>query len=159
MMTDLIEALQERISALQDEKEELEDSLSRVEAKLEAYEDLLSEELGEESPAPVRKKKRPGRPKGSRSKKKASGKKKSPAKPAKKAPSYAQADELWEQARSSLPAGVNGTTPEEQERARQRFRPAPRPQVHYGVKAGKPEDVMEDAGKKRSNANISVEDD
>jgi len=142
MMTDLIAALRERISALQDEKEELEDALSRIEAKLEVCEDLLSDELEGSSPPPAPKKKRPGRPKGSGSKKKAAAKKKAASKSVKSTPSYAQEDELWKQAISSLPAGFAGTTPEEAERARQRFQPVPRPQPRYGVKSGKPEDVF-----------------
>ncbi len=151
-MTNLEEALRDKISALDDEKEELEDALNRIVIKLETYEELLAEETGEEAPAPAPVKKRGrGRPKGSK------GKKTSANKVAKA--SNAPKDELWEQAENSLPEGQSGSTAEEQKKAIRRFNPVPRTPPNYGVKAGKPEDVLGDQKKNKSNVNISVEDD
>lgn len=156
-MSDLVTALQDRISALEDEREELEDALSRIDAKLEAYRDLLAEEQGEEVAPPKRK---PGRPKGSKNKKTATSRKRT-TKKATKSSAHAVEDDLWKEATASLPEGASATTPEEQERAQKRFNPAPRPQPKYGVKAGKPEDVMGtgDAPNNKANVSISVEDD
>ena len=145
-MTNLEEALRDKISALDDEKEELEDALNRIVIKLETYEELLAEETGEEAPAPVKKRGR-GRPRGSKGKKTSA-----------KA-SNAPKDELWEQAEGSLPEGSSGSTAEEQKKAIRRFNPVPRTPPNYGVKAGKPEDVLGDQKKNKSNVNISVEDD
>lgn len=155
-MSDLVTALQDRISALEDEREELEDSLSRIDAKLEAYRDLLAEEQGEEVTPPKRK---PGRPKGSKNKK--TTPRKRATKKTTKSSAHAVEDDLWKEATASLPGGASATTPEEQERAQKRFNPAPRPQPKYGVKAGKPEDVMGtgDAPDNKANVSITVEDD
>jgi len=149
-MTNLEEALRDKISALDDEKEELEDALNRIVIKLETYEELLAEETGEEAPAPAKKRGR-GRPKGSKGKKTLATK--SPKN------SNAPKDELWEQAENSLPEGQSGSTAEEQKKAIRRFNPVPRTPPNYGVKAGKPEDVLGDQKKNKSNVNISVEDD
>ncbi len=148
-MTDLATALRDKISALDDEKEELEDALNRIIIKLETYEELLAEETGEDAPAPAKKRGR-GRPKGSKGKKN-SGKKETKA-------SNAPRDELWEQAEGSLPEGSSGSTAEDQKKAIRRFNPVPRTPPNYGVKAGKPEDVLGDQKDKKSNVNISVED-
>jgi hypothetical protein len=149
-MNDLTLALRSKISALQDEKEELEDALNRIVIKLETYEELLVEEEGGKraaSPSPA--KKRRGRPKGSKNKRVPSKVSKDTAAPE---------DPVWEEAKASLPGGMDPTSPEEQEKAVRRFRPTPRPVENYGVKAGRPEDVMGEQGKKKSNVNIAVED-
>ncbi|KKK96741.1 hypothetical protein LCGC14_2659730 [marine sediment metagenome] len=149
-MTDLVEVLRDKISALDDEKEELEDALSRIIIKMETYEELLAEETGDEAPAPAKKRAR-GRPRGSKNRK-------TPAKKASK-DTNAPKDALWEQAEGSLPEGQSGSTIEDQQKAIRRFNPTPRTPPNYGVKAGKPEDVLGDQNHKKSNVNISVEDD
>ena len=148
-MTDLATALQDKMSALEDEREELEDALARIEIKLETYAELLADETGEEAPAPAKKRAR-GRPKGSKNRK-SSGKKSAKD-------SNAPKDALWEQAEGSLPEGSSGSTVEDQQKAIRRFNPTPRPAANYGVKAGKPEDVLGDQGDKKANVNVSVED-
>jgi hypothetical protein len=150
-MTDLVTALQGKISALEDEKEEHEDAIERIDIKLETYAELLAEETGDAAPAPAKKRGR-GRPKGAKNKKAAT-------KAAKKE-STAPKDELWEQAESTLPEGSSGTTAEEQAKAIRRFNPTPRPEPNYGVRAGTPEEVMgagEEAAKK-THTNVTVED-
>lgn len=151
-MSNLITALRDRISALEDERDELEDALNRIAIKIQTYEELLAEEdVGLVSVSPKRK---PGRPKKGTSADKSSDK----GGPPKKISNHAVADTLWQEASTALPAGVSPSTAEEQERARARFNPVPRQQPNYGVKAGRPEDVMGDSGKKKSNVSISVED-
>ncbi len=151
-MSSLTDALRGKISILEDEKEELEDALNRVVIKLETYEELLVEEEEGGTPAPAsptsKKKRGRGRPKGAKNKKTAAKE------------SAAPRDELWEQAESSLPAGFDGTSPEEQERALRRFNPTARPAPNYGVKAGTPEEVMgaKDDVAKKSHTNVTVED-
>lgn len=150
-MTDLATALRNKISVLGDEKEELEDALNRIVIKLETYEELLAEETGEDAPTHIKKRAR-GRPKGSKGKKTSDDKKGAKA-------SNAPKDALWEQAEGSLPEGSSGSTASEQRKAIRRFNPVPRTPPNYGVKAGKPEDVLGDQSHKKSNVNISVEDD
>ncbi len=155
-MTDLAIALQEKIAALKDEKEELEDTLDRIECKLETYEELLAEETGDtaiQQPALAKKRGR-GRPKGAKNRK-TSSKKSAKA----SNPSNAPKDELWEQAEASLPEGHSGSTIEDQQKAIRRFNPVPRTPPNYGVKAGKPEDVLADQTSKKANVNVTVEDD
>jgi hypothetical protein len=152
-MSDLATALQNKISVLEDEKEELEDALDRIECKLETYAELLADESGEDAPAPApaRKKaaRKRGRPRGSKNKK-------TSAKQTEK--SNAPKDALWEQAEASLPEGSAGSTIEDQQKAIRRFNPTPRTPPNYGVKAGKPEDVLGDQDHKKANVNVSVED-
>lgn len=155
-MSDLAEALRDRISALEDEREELEDALNRVTAKIGTLEELLVEEEGG-VPTPAPAKRKPGRPKGSKNKKAPA--KKRTTKKSTKTSAHAVEDDLWKEATASLPGGASASTPEEQARARARYNPAPRTQPNYGVKAGKPEDVLGDQGKKKSNVSIAVEDD
>jgi hypothetical protein len=150
-MTDLATALQNKISVLEDEKEELEDALDRIECKLETYAELLADETGEDAHAPTPSKKKArgrGRPKGSKNKKTS----------AKSKASNAPKDALWEQAESTLPEGSSGSTIEEQQKAIRRFNPTPRTPPNYGVKAGKPEDVLGDQDHKKANVNVTVED-
>lgn len=151
-MNDLVSALENRISLLQDEKQELEDSLARINAKLDAYIDLLVEEKGEDiSVSPPKRK--PGRPKGSRSRKSSTSKTKKDKKS-----KHAVKDDLWEEASNSLPGGVSLTSQEEQKRAINRYNPSPRPAPQYGVKAGDPKEVL-GTTEKNSHVNISVEND
>lgn len=150
-MSNLATALRDKISSLDDEREELEDSLNRVTEKIGLLESLLVDETGGEASAPAKKRTR-GRPKGSKGRKTTDVKKKVESVNAPK-------DALWEQAESSLPEGSSGSTIEEQQKAIRRFNPTPRTPPNYGVKAGKPEDVLADQGNKKSNVNISVEDD
>lgn len=146
-MTDLVIVLRDKISALGDEKEELEEALNHIIIKLETYEELLADETGEDAPTPSKKRAR-GRPRGAKNKKTSANKS-----------SNAPKDALWEQAEGSLPEGSSGSTAEEQKKAIRRFNPVPRTPPNYGVKAGKPEDVLGDQKNKKSNVNISVEDD
>ena len=132
-MSKLEEALQEKISILEDEKEEYADAIERIDVKLETYRELLAEESG--TPAP----KKRGRPKKATTK--------SPAKkrgrPRKENPEDEKNKALYEEAVNSLPDGSTGTTEEQHERARRRFNPTPRgdigqPGVNVGSTKGKP---------------------
>lgn len=131
-MSDLIVALQSKISALEDEKEEMEESLRHIEIKLEICEELIAVETG--TPVPTSKKNR-GSTKRSRTKKNSTKNKEGKA-------STAPKDALWKEASGSLPDGAHATTKEEQQQAIRRFNPAPKPNDNYGVRAGDPADVL-----------------
>jgi hypothetical protein len=119
-MVDLIEALRERISSLQDRKAELQVEIASIEAKLEAYADLLQAEAGEVvSLAPAKKK--AGRPKGSG---------KTPAPPTRVA--SAEAVALYKEATATLQSMGGGTDPEKAKQIAQRFTPVPRQTHDYG---------------------------
>jgi len=119
-MTDLVVALRERISALEDEREELEDSLNRVTVRIGVLEELLvEEEDGMGGPVPKPKKKR-GRPK------RAKNKKPTPKTTVKK--TKPEDEELLRQA-----AKLDGTPADVAERlSKRKFTPMPRPQRCYG---------------------------
>ncbi len=121
-MNKLEEALQEKISILEDEKDEHEDAIERIEVKLETYRELLEEETGEAAP------KKRGRPK----KKDAKAPAKKRSRPRKEGTEDAKNKELYEEAVVSLPDGSTGTTKEQHERAVRRFNPAPRPEDRHG---------------------------
>lgn len=150
-MNNFAQALMNKIEALQDERDELEDALSRANTKLEALEELLSEE---EDRPPVRgepkAKRKRGRPKGS--KKKVADKETS-----------AEDEALYAEAVATLPE--EGTTPEMQEKLVNRYRPIPRATDSGpgpGITTGTLKDIKD---KRRSNATpksdktISIEDD
>jgi hypothetical protein len=136
---------------LEDEKQELEDALYRIDVKLELYGELLGEESGD-APLPSKPKRRRGRPKGSKNKSTSAPPKIS------QTPDVPE-DELWEEAKDTLPEGYRTTSAEEQKKAIRRFHPTARTPANYGVKAGRPEDVM--GGKDdspKTNVNVTVED-
>lgn len=160
-MTSFTDALESKLSELQDEKEELQDSLSRVESKIELLTELLTDETGEVPEAPAPKKR--GRPRKTATKKVTSTKK-TPTKRGRKKKADAETEAAlqaeYEEARSSLPAGTTPTTAEEQAKAVSRFRPTPRATTGYGgVRAGgKVEEVLPGADKTEATTRISIED-
>lgn len=155
-MNKLEEALQEKISGLEDEKEELEAAIEHIDLKLETYRELLAEETGEEIvPTP----KKRGRPK----KTAAKGVTKRRGRPKKKvSPEIEEQDrKLYEEAKGSLPGGFSATTDEEQEKAVNRFNPQPKgplshPGVTVGSTKGNPAALAPDP---RGHKTISMEDD
>lgn len=142
-MTNFVQALNDKLSDLQEEKETLEAQyeadLARIDAKVEAVQELLQDE-GETSSAPAKKR---GRPKGSKAKK------------TPKVDPEVLAD--YEEVVRSL--GANATTPEEQARKVKGFRPTPRPsqKPSRNVKAGTKEEVM--GSNKADDARVSIGDD
>jgi len=153
-MSNLADALREKITLLEDEEEELRDALSRIVAKKEALSDLLAEEEGD-APASAFPKKR-GRPKGSKNK--TTPKKAAP----KKAPETEEEKALREEeeALREEASKMEGTPPEVAERLRNRpFNPAPRPSrdLGPGITAGPKKDVLGSSIK--SDRTISIEDD
>ena len=152
-MSKLEEALQEKISILEDEKEEHEDAIESIEVKLETYRELLAEETGEAAP------KKRSRPK----KKDAKAPAKKRGRPRKEGTEDAKNKQLYAEAVNSLPDGSTGTTEEQHERAVRRFNPVPRPEDrHGGVRIGStkgkppaPDQKPDPAGHKT----ISMEDD
>lgn len=155
-MNKLEEALQEKISVLEDEKSEYWEEIDRIDRKLETYRELLAEETGEEIvPTP----KKRGRPK----KTAAKGVTKRRGRPKKKvSPEIEEQDrKLYEEAKSSLPRGLSATTDEEREKAVNRFNPQPKgplshPGVTVGSTKGKPATSEPDP---RGHKTISMEDD
>jgi len=139
-MSNLEEALKDKISVLEAEKiglqEELEEAFQQIDAQIELCEGLLNGEVdGLLEAAP----KKRGRPKKTGAK--------SPAKkrgrPRKKNPEDEKNKQLYDEAVNSLPDGSTGTTTEQSERARRRFNPMPRgdigqPGVVVGSTKGKP---------------------
>lgn len=144
-MSKLSEALEEKISELQDEKEELEDSLSRVDTKIEAFEEMLVEELG-------------GSAFKKRKAKIASTNPKKRGRPRKKKGADPDVQAEYEASLKSLPEG-QATTPEQAAAAVQRYNPTPRPEANYGgVKHGTKKQVLEAPKEPRGGVNISVGD-
>ncbi|KKK93315.1 hypothetical protein LCGC14_2694080, partial [marine sediment metagenome] len=115
-MSKLEEALQEKISILEDEKEEYADAIERIEVKLETYRELLAEETGEAAP---KKRGRPKTPKkrGRPKKKDAKAPAKKRGRPRKENSEDEKNKQLYEEAVNSLPDGSTGTTAEQHERA------------------------------------------
>lgn len=141
-MSSFTQGLKDRIEALRDEREELEDSMSRIDAKIETLEELLAEEEEEVALPSDRPKRKRGRPKGSKKK------------TAKKASEEDQA--LYDEACATLPEA--GTTPEQQEKLANRFRPTPRVTdgLGPGIRAGTKKDIQSKTTK--SDKTITVED-
>mgnify|MGYP005857036601 CR=1 FL=1 len=118
-MTSLVDALQERISCLEDEQGELEDSLNRVVGKIQVLKELLEEESGETS-----------------TKKTSKGKPKKVKKSTKKRPEVSDSkDENPEQYDLfSQVSHMQGTPPDVAERlSKKKFTPTPRPVYDYGA--------------------------
>ncbi len=155
-MSKLEEALQEKISGLEDERLEYLDAIDRLDLKIETYRELLAEETGEEvTPAP----KKRGRPK----KTAAKGITKKTRSPKTKVSSEIEESDrkLYDEAKNSLPGGVSSTTDEERERAVSRFNPQPKgplshPGVTVGSTKGKPVKSEPDP---LGHKTISIEDD
>ena len=152
-MNKLEEALQEKISILEDEKEEYADAIEHIEVKLETYRELLAEETGEAAP------KKRGRPKKATTK--APAKKR--GRPRKEGSEDAKNKQLYEEAVNSLPDGTTGTTKEQQERAVRRFNPMPRPEdrhggVNVGSTKGKPP-APDEKPDPQGHKTISMDDD
>ena len=156
-MSSFGDALREKIEVLEDELQEYEDAISRIKPKLEVLTELLEEEEGKKSP--TSRKKRPGRPKGSRSK--SSSSKKSASSSKKQSSTTTEDDALYREAVSTLPGG-KGSSEEDQKRAIARFNPAPRVDVGSGgVKAGSKEEVLGNQGSpsEKAHSRTSIEDD
>jgi hypothetical protein len=155
-MSKLEEALREKIELLREEKEELEDALSRIDSQIEVCEGLLCDEA-DDARENVPKKR--GRPR--KTAPKAPAKKR--GRPRKKtAPKVDDALlQEYEEARNSLPDGSTGTTPEQQQRAVRRFKPALRNPIAQGgvvvgSTKGKPGTQEPDPA---GHSTISMEDD
>jgi len=141
-MTNFVDALNEKINQLEDEK-------SRIDEKIELLQELLDSESGQEAaPTATETKKRPGRPRGSRNKKTTS--------------IHAIEDSIFEESTRQLAASGQGTTPEMQERMVKKYRPTPRPNRNYGgVHAGTKAQVEEARASSASsnvNSTMSIED-
>lgn len=142
-MSELSEALENKITVLEDEKE-------RIDEKILLLQELLELEAGEDlAVTPKSRKKRTGRPKGSKNKK---------TTPSKHAPK----DDLYEEAMAQVAKlEGGGTSAELQKRRTSNFNPAARPhnRTPSNVHAGTKKDV--DAARKRgptSDATISVDE-
>jgi hypothetical protein len=161
-MSNLEEALRDKISVLEAEKiglqEELKEAFQRIDSQIEVCESLLNGDVDGLLEVKSEPKKR-GRPKGTKAKTPA----KKRARPRKKNPEDAKNKQLYDEAVNSLPDGSTGTTAEQHERALRRFNPTPRgdigqPGVNVGSTKGKPpspDEKPDPAGHKT----ISMEDD
>jgi len=152
-MTDFSNAVRAKILELEDEKSEYEDAIAHVDSKIALLEELLEDE----PPAPSSsgtKKRKPGRPKGSKNKKTA--KRSKTTKSAKKT-STGQSNldpSILEEA-----SKLEGTDPEIAKRlASRRFVANPRPPSSYGpgVHPGEGRDRVQN--ETMSDKSISVED-
>jgi len=132
-MSKLQEALREKIEFLLDEKEEFEDALQRIASQLDLCEELLTGELEEvpevESEPKPKKKRSPRKPAVKTAPKK---QKRVPKKKSKTSAEEELRQREYDAAVNSLPPGVSSTTPDEQNRAINRFKPFPRPPVSHG---------------------------
>ena len=168
-MSKLEDALQRKIEILLLEKDELQGSLQRVESQLELCHSLLAGEvdclLGEE---PKKKRGRPRKVAGAGNikppTKKAGRPRKKAEDPEVEAALREEEDARSEEASASLPDGSEGTSPEDQERAIRRFRPAARAalsdgrgNVMVGANKGKP--VAKSEPDPQGHKTISMEDD
>ena len=139
-MTNFVDALQEKIDELEEQKAVIDD-------KIELLRELMESETGKQaSPAPKRK----GRPKGSKNRRRKQS-----------TSAHAPADELYDEAMKELSKRVEGgTTPELQEKLTKNFVPVPRParELGVGITAGTKEQVKEHAGRRKSHATVSVDD-
>lgn len=152
-MSDFIAALQAKIVDLEKEK-------SHVDDKIELLNELLEAELRCEDqtshPTPSPKKRRAGRPRGSRNKKSSKGKKDSSSK-------HAVKDDLYDEAMTQVERLDGGGTSVELQQSRTRnFNPIPRAvtRTDSNVHAGTKQEV--DAarqGSANADATISVNDD
>ena len=129
-MSKLSEALEEKISELQDEKEELEDSLSRADTKIEAFEEMLADELG----GAVFKKRKA---------------KITSTKPKKRGRSR----------KKKVDPEGQATTPEQAAAAANRYHSLPRPETSYGgVKHGTKEEVLDSPKEPKGGINLTIGD-
>lgn len=144
-MTNFVDALQEKI-------DELEDAKSRIDEKIELLRELLESEAGPLDAVSLAaatgtvSKKRPGRPKGAKSRKVQS--------------IHGLDDELFAEAQKQLAESGEATTPELQERMTRRFKTVPRPAHNYGnIKAGTKKEVDEArSASMKTDSHVSVED-
>lgn len=148
-MSELSEALENKITVFEDDKERIEDEKERIDEKIILLRELLGLEADEDlAVTPKSKKKRAGRPKGAKNKK---------IIPSKHAPKDALYEEAMEQV-AKLEGG--GTSDELQKRRTASFNPTARPQnTPANVRAGTKKAV--DAMRKRgptSDATISVDE-
>jgi len=160
-MSNLEEALRDKISLLEAEKlglqKELEEALQRIDSQIEVCESLLNGDVDgllETKPAP----KKRGRPKGSGTKAKSPAKKRA----RKKSPEDEKNKKLYEEAVGSMPDGSTGTTAEQHDRAVRRFNPTPRGEIGQsgiavGGNKGKP--TLTQEPDPHGHKTISMEDD
>lgn len=138
-MSNFVKTLEAKVKALNAERNEHWLAIEAIDDKLELLVELLADEGVELGPtsAPAAKK-RPGRPKGSRNKKKTQA-----PKPVADPIAAEMNKELYESAVGQL--GDEGTTPEMQEKLSKRFNPMPRPthRLGAGVRAGTKAEVVD----------------
>ncbi len=141
-MTNLTDALQEKIDELEEEKE-------RIDTKIELLQELLGIETDTEAP-PTPKKRRAGRPKGSKSRKKTATSK------------HAPEDDVYEEAMRQVAKLEGGGTSLELQKSRTTsFNPTTRPQRSKpsNVHAGTKEQVNEArSGGGKADARVSVDE-
>lgn len=146
-MSNLEKALSDKIKSLEEEKLEIKSYLESLEAKIFALREILEDEKS--PPDSLFKRKQVLETKSTKNTEKVSIPKQSTV----------PKDELWEQARNTLPGGAKPSTEEDRQRAKKRFNPSPRPPSKYNVKIGsKIEDVTMVEGK-QSHINISSDED
>ncbi len=162
-MSSYTDALEGKISALEDEKQELEDAIGQVGAKLAVLRELIADEMGTPRPQsqlpqhpnpPAMPGKKRGRPRGSKNKTKRE-KIHNPKKAKKAEVEGAEPLVTYEEAMS-----VGGedakTDPELAERLKNRFHAFPRSQQGYGTaKVGS----EKEAPSNQSDSTISMPDD
>jgi hypothetical protein len=141
-MTNFIDALQEKIDDLEDEK-------AHIDEKIDLLRELMEGETGKRGAAPpARAKRRAGRPKGAKNKKQAPSK-------------HAVADDLYEEAMKNVEKLEDGGTSAELQASRTKsFNPAPRPLAPRApnVHAGTKKDVDEARLGKKADATVSVDE-
>lgn len=158
-MSNFVKALESKIKVLQEERAEHEEAIEAIDAKLELLNELHAEEGGEpvaEAP-PAPKKRKPGRPKGSKNKKTPAKK----ADPKKGASGHGVDDDLYQEAvRQLANLEEGGTSKELQERMVKRFNPQPRPQrtLGPGITAGTKKDVEKAQASRKIDHSISIDE-
>jgi len=144
-MTNFNEALQAKI-------EEYEDKIDVFETKIELLRELMEGEADDEGTPPAKApgKRKAGRPKGSKKKRSKKG-----------VSAHAPKDELYEEAMKQLANSEEGATSKElQEKLTKRFNPTPRPErsLGAGIIAGTKKEVLEEQGKRKTHATVSVDE-
>ncbi len=148
-MTNFTDVLQEKIDELEEDKERLDEEKERIDEKIELLVELMEGE-GDKKEAKAPAKRKAGRPKGSKKKR---GKKGMSA--------HAPKDELYEEAMKQLANSEEGATSKElQEKLTKNFNPTPRPErsLGAGIIAGTKKEVLEEQGKRKTHATVSVDE-
>jgi hypothetical protein len=139
-MSNFVKALENKINELRSIRDGLLEDAANFDTKIQLLEELLWDETGEEpAEGTPPKKRRPGRPKGSKNKKKASKAERVLADPI----AEEMNQELYKEAVGQL--GEDVTTPEQQEKLTKRFNPMPRPtrKLGTGVRVGNKAEVVD----------------